>query len=243
MFVTEVQALRPDFLLSFQAAQLLRPPLIATAALAALNLHYGPLPRYRGVAPIAWAIINGEIETGVSLHYIEPGIDSGAVVAAAKVPIDPDDSGRTLYDKCTAAAIELFRQSWPTVRLGAIQSRLQPPDEALYYNRYAIDFTRRTIRWGADARTMANWIRAFIFPPFQFPIAKLGGTELEVGSVSWDRLAHAARPATILAIESDEIVVAAPGGRLRLGKLRHGSTVVAAPRFSGLGLVVGAVFD
>jgi UDP-4-amino-4-deoxy-L-arabinose formyltransferase/UDP-glucuronic acid dehydrogenase (UDP-4-keto-hexauronic acid decarboxylating) len=239
-FVSEVEALGPDFILSFQAAQILRPPLIATGSMGALNLHFGPLPRYRGVAPVAWAIINGEVETGVTLHRIEPGIDSGAVVASLTVPIGPDDTGRSLYDKCTTAGIRLFTDSWPRIRLGDFQPRAQSPDEALYYNRYSIDFSQRTVRWDADAKATANWVRAFIFPPFQYPVVHAGTNAIEVGAVSWDRGPHAGRPGSILAIEDEAILVAAPGGRVRLGQLRHDAELLRPEDFERLGLTVGA---
>ena len=85
--IDAVSATNPDFLLSFQAGQILRRALLSVPILGAWNVHFGSLPRYRGVAPIAWAIINGERATGVTLHRIDPGVDSGAILATAEVPI------------------------------------------------------------------------------------------------------------------------------------------------------------
>ena len=168
-FVAEIAALRPDFLLSFQAAQLLKAPLLETPIMGALNLHFGPLPRYRGVAPIAWAIINGEAATGVTLHHINVGVDNGPIISSKAVPIRPEDTGRTVYDRCSEAGIELFRESWPHVRLETPAGRPQSREDALYYNRYSIDFSQRSVSWRGDCESIANWMRAFIFPPFQFP--------------------------------------------------------------------------
>jgi len=108
--VARLAAVRPELTFSFQYAQILRPPVIALAEVATLNLHYGPLPRYRGVAPIAWALINGESATGVTLHHVDPGVDSGGSVCAASVPSARDDTGRSLYDKCTDATICPFTE-------------------------------------------------------------------------------------------------------------------------------------
>lgn len=243
-FVAEVDALRADFLLSFQAAQILRSPLIATARVATLNLHFGPLPRYRGVAPIAWAMINGEAATGVTMHHINPGVDSGELIQSRHVPIEDTDTGRTLYDKCTAAAVGLFGDMWPQLRQGTIHGTPQADADVLYYNRHSIDFSRREVSWRADARTIFNWVRAFIFPPFQYPLVRLNGAELEIGSVRWDRRPHRGRPGEILAAEGEGgLVVAAPGGRLIVGGLRIGGQPAGAAALAAAGFTAGAVLD
>lgn len=239
-FVAEIAETRPDFILSFQAAQLMKAALIAVPAIAALNLHFGPLPRYRGVAPIAWALINGEAATGVTLHHIEVGIDSGPIISSNSVPIRAEDTGRTMYDRCSEAGVELFRQSWPGVRRETPPGTPQAESEALYYNRHSIDFSRRTVAWQGDAEAIANWVRAFIFPPFQFPVVNLGSFQLEISSVRWDRLPHRGRPGEILAVADDAITVAAPGGRLRL-RPRHDGADVRPSQFARLGIAVGAV--
>jgi methionyl-tRNA formyltransferase len=241
-FIAELAETRPDFLLSFQAAQLMKAALLATPAMGALNLHLGPLPRYRGVAPIAWAVINGETVTGVTLHRIEVGIDSGPVIASKRVPIREEDTGRTTYDKCSEAGVELFRESWPMVRRETPQGVPQAEDEALYYNRHSIDFSQRTVAWQGDAEAIANWVRAFIFPPFQFPVVNLGSLQFEIASVRWDRLPHRGRPGEILAFSDDGITVAAPGGRLTV-RPRHDGAELQSSQFPRLGIAVGEVLS
>lgn len=240
--VAEIAETRPDFLLSFQAAQLLKAALLAVPAMAALNLHFGPLPRYRGVAPIAWALINGEAETGVTLHHIKVGVDNGPIISSQSVPILAEDTGRTLYDKCSEAAVELFRESWPRVRRETPPGAPQSEREALYYNRHSIDFSRRNVAWEGDCEAIANRARALIFPPFQFPVVNIGPSQLEIGSVRWDRLPHRGRPGEILAMSDGGIIVAAPGGRLTL-RLRDAGADVGPSQFVRLGLAVGAVLS
>lgn len=240
--VAEIAEARPDFLLSFQAAQLMKAALLAIPAIAALNLHFGPLPRYRGVAPIAWALINGEAETAVTLHHMRVGVDNGPIIRSQRVPILPEDTGRSLYDKCSAAGVELFRASWPAIRLETPPGAPQSEPEALYYNRHSIDFSRRTVTWEGDCEAIANRTRALIFPPFQFPVVTIGPAQVEVGSVQWDRRSHRGRPGEILATSRDGITVAAPGGRLMV-RLRQGGTDADPSQFAHLGLVVGAVLS
>jgi methionyl-tRNA formyltransferase len=241
-FVEVVRGLAPDFLVSLQAAQILREPLIGSARTAAVNLHLAPLPRYRGVAPIAWAIINGERETGVTLHHIDPGIDSGDIIASTPVAIADDDTGRTVYEKCTDAGIELFERTWPSMRATASVPRTpQDPSVALYYNRHSIDFRARRMRWSTDAHRLADWVRAFIFPPFQYPTITLDDVDFEVTGVTWDREPHRGRPGQILEVSGDRVIVAAPGGRLTLGPLRRGDQDLAADVLGAEGFAPGVV--
>lgn len=241
-FVTQLAQLRPDFLLSFQAAPILRAPLIATARIAALNLHYGPLPRYRGVSPIAWALLNGEQAHGVTLHVIEPGIDSGPIVDGRSVSIDPGDTGRSLYDRCVEAGIALFREAWPVVReQERIEARPQDDDASLYYNRWALDFSDRRIRWTDDCVLVANRIRALIFPPFQYPeFATESGGECRVGAVAWDRQPHRGRPGEVLAVAGDVVTVAAPGGRILLREVAVDQSVLTGEGLLAVGVVPGS---
>ncbi len=220
-FVDQVAALAADHLLSFQAGPILRAPLIATARIAALNLHYGPLPRYRGVAPIGWAILNGEAAHGVTLHHIDPGVDSGPLVRSLSVPIEPTDTGRSLYDRCVAAGIELFAMAWPELRLlDVVPGTPQEAATALYYNRWAIDFRERRVRWDDDCERIANRMRAFIFPPFQYPEVVLRDHVFEVSAIAWDREPHRGHPGEILSLDDGHPVVGAPGGRITFREVR-----------------------
>lgn len=230
-FVEQVTALAADHLLSFQAGPILRAPLIATARIAALNLHYGPLPRYRGVAPIGWAILNGETAHGVTLHHIDPGVDSGPLVRGLSVPIEPTDTGRTLYDRCVAAGVELFATAWPELRLlEAVPGTPQDATAALYYNRWAIDFRQRRVRWDDDCERIANRMRAFIFPPFQFPEIAVGDRLFEVSAMAWDREPHRGHPGEVVALDDGCPVVGAPGGRITLREVRlDGEPVTGHP--------------
>lgn len=241
--IDAVSATNPEFLLSFQAGQILRRALLSVPILGAWNVHFGSLPRYRGVAPIAWAIINGERATGVTLHRIDPGVDSGAILAMAEVPIAREDTGRSLYEKCTDAGIQLFGEWWPRLRTGAVETRLQESAEALYYNRHSIDFSLRAISWRSDCEAIANHARALIFPPFQYPIIRLGSQELEIRRFSWDRQPHRGRPGEILATEPPTIIVGAPGGRILLEELASDGQVVLTPDHARLGLVAGAILS
>ncbi len=90
--VQKIKELDPDFIFSFQYDFILKKPILRIPRRAGINLHFGPLPRYRGVSTITWQIMNGEEETGVTLHYIDSGIDSGDIIAVDRFNIDPQDT-------------------------------------------------------------------------------------------------------------------------------------------------------
>ena len=99
-----LRALAPDFLFSFYYRRMLSPALLAIPARGALNMHGSLLPKYRGRAPVNWAVLHGERETGASLHYMAAKPDAGDLVAQTAVPILPDDTAREVFDKVTVAA-------------------------------------------------------------------------------------------------------------------------------------------
>ena len=179
----------------------------------------------------------------MTLHRIDPGVDSGAILATAEVPIAREDTGRSLYEKCTDAGIQLFGEWWPRLRIGAIETRPQESAEALYYNRHSIDFSLRAISWRSDCEAIANHARALIFPPFQYPIIRVGSQELEIRRFRWDRQPHRGRPGEILAAEPPTIIVGAPGGRILLEELASDGQVVLARDHARLGLVAGAILS
>lgn len=126
----------PDFYLS-----VLWPEIITPDALAAhrwLNLHPAPLPEYRGCNSYAHAIINGETEYGVTLHYMDAGVDTGPIIASPRFPIRPDDTGRALHDRAQLEALVMFIDLWPMLCEGLPPATTQPA-EGRYYRRDSLE--------------------------------------------------------------------------------------------------------
>ena len=100
----QVQAIEPDFLFSFYYRHMLPAPLLAAARHGAYNVHGSLLPRYRGRVPVNWAVLNGERETGATLHEMVVRPDAGGIVDQMAVPILPDDTAQDVFRKVTVAA-------------------------------------------------------------------------------------------------------------------------------------------
>jgi len=155
--------LRPDFIFSFYYRSLLSPATLALASRGALNMHGSLLPQYRGRAPVNWAILNGEIRTGATLHYMVARADAGDIVDQMAVPILNDDDARTVMAKVTLAAEIVLTRSLPQLIEGVAPRVPQRLNEGRYFGRRGPEDGR--IDWRGNARTIHNLIRA-VAPPF-----------------------------------------------------------------------------
>ena len=154
--------LSPDFLISAWYRQLLKQQALATASRGGLNLHGSLLPRYRGRAPVNWVLVNGETETGMTLHYMVPRADAGDVVGQVRVPISEGDTALSLYHRLAAATVEVLRGTWPAVASGQAARMPQDESQATYVGRR----TPRDglFRWDWPARRIHNLVRAVTHP-------------------------------------------------------------------------------
>jgi len=207
-------------LVSIQYDQILRGPLLRGLGCPCLNLHFSLLPRHRGAAPIAWAILSGDAEAGATLHHMEEAIDAGDIVAQRTVEIGPETSARELYERVCAAASGLFADSYPFEAALLAARRPQPDRDRPARRSGDLDFSQRRVDFAREARELQRWLRAWIFPPFQLPETRFAGRRVAIGRVGGSvGDARGAAPGTVLAREDGALCVAAAGGSLRLAAL------------------------
>jgi methionyl-tRNA formyltransferase len=154
---------RPDFLFSFYYRRMLSPALLEHARRGALNMHGSLLPKYRGRAPVNWAILNGECETGATLHYMTAQADAGDIVDQLAVPILRDDDARQVMGKVTTAAEIVLARSLPALLAGAAPRRPQNLKEGAYFGARTPEDSR--IDWSLPAERIHDLVRA-VAPPF-----------------------------------------------------------------------------
>ena len=118
-----VSELKPDFIFSFYYRAMLGAPLLRAARSGALNIHGSLLPKFRGRAPVNWAILKGERETGATLHYMVERADAGDIVDQLAVPILEDDEAREVFAKVTVAAESILARSLPALIPGRAPRR------------------------------------------------------------------------------------------------------------------------
>lgn len=162
-----MKALRPDLGLSALFDYILKEEFLALFPLGCLNLHPALLPYNRGQYPNVWSIIEGT-PSGVTLHYIDPGIDTGDVVAQKEVPFEPTDTGESLYRRLEQASIDLFREVWPMVIARKVQRTPQMREVGTYHQTRDVDaIDKIDLDRQYTARHLINILRARTFPPYR----------------------------------------------------------------------------
>jgi len=162
----KIKALNPDIILTICWGFLLKPELIELPPLGCINMHMAYLPFNRGKNPNVWPIIDGT-PAGVTLHYIDAGIDTGDIIAQVNVSVESIDTGQTVYQKIINESVSLFKTAWPKIRSGSAERTPQDNYQATF--RYArdlkilgaIDLNKRYL-----AMDLINILRARTFPPF-----------------------------------------------------------------------------
>ena len=160
--VEKIKALAPDFFFSFYYRHMLHEPLLAIPRQGAFNMHGSLLPKYRGRAPVNWAIIHGETETGATLHLMNAKPDNGAVVDQVAVPILINDTAIDVFRKVTDAAENCLQRALPGLLSGHYP--LKPQNLALgsYFGGRSADDGR--IQPGLTALQIHNLVRAVSHP-------------------------------------------------------------------------------
>jgi methionyl-tRNA formyltransferase len=214
--------------------------LLAIPRLGCINVHASLLPKYRGAAPINWAIANGETETGITIMQMDAGMDTGAMLARRAVEIGPAETAPELSERLARVGAELLGETLPRVERGEIQAVAQDDSRATY----APILKRETglIDWSMAARDIANRVRAFQPWPGTYTIFR--GSRLilwrarEVPATGLEK----AGPATITAIEKSGMTIACAGPTaLQIEEIQvEGKRRVAARDFAnGMRLAVG----
>ena len=207
--VARVAAARPDFLFSFYYRAILKAPLLALPSRGALNMHGSLLPKYRGRVPVNWAIIQGEIETGATLHYMTTKPDDGDIVAQTAVPILPDDTAKDVFDKVTVAAEMTLYEALPGLVAGTAPRRPQDASRASYFGARKPE--DGVIDWSKSAAEIHNLVRA-VAPPY--PGARTFVNSRPARILRTHVIDATAEPgsAPSLSVEADRIVARSGGG-------------------------------
>lgn len=157
-----IHRIAPDYLFSFYYRSMINKEILEIPKKGALNLHGSLLPRYRGRVPINWAVIQGETETGATLHYMVEKPDAGDIVAQERVSIDFDDTALDVFHKVTEAAVRIVRRSWPQLLTGTAQRTAMDLSAGSYFGgRKPAD---GLIDWGKSSLEIYNLIRGVTHP-------------------------------------------------------------------------------
>jgi methionyl-tRNA formyltransferase len=161
-FLGRLRDLAPDLLLVNSYAMILRPDVLGVPRFGAVNIHGALLPAYRGANPTEWAVINGESETGVTIHAIDAGIDTGAIIAQRTAPIRFEDTWLDVRRRVGAATEQVLAETLPSIMTGTAHLYPQADGAGRYWRRRAAADGR--FDWNQPAIDIYNLVRALVEP-------------------------------------------------------------------------------
>lgn len=240
-FLAQLRAAAPALIVVVAYGQLLPPALLAMPALGCLNVHASLLPRYRGAAPIQWAILNGDTETGVTIMKIDEGLDTGDMLTRAATPILPTDDAHSLHGRLAALGAGLLVRTIEEYVAGRIAPQPQPARHASHARKIVkddgrLDWTRPASELHRRLRAFTPWPGVFTHLPTAKPVLlKIWKAE----TVS----ASAGRPGEILQANRDGVVVRCGEDGWRILELQRegGRRLTAADFLAGHPLAPGTV--
>ena len=224
--VARLKEISPDFLLSFYYRNMIRPELLEIPRRGALNLHGSYLPKYRGRVPVNWAVINGETETGATLHYMVEKPDAGDIVDRERVEIKFTDSAFDVFTKVTDAAVTVISRTWPLLRDGVAPRIPMDLTQGSYFGgRKPAD---GQIDWTKPAVAIYNLVRG-VTHPYPGAFTHLNGKKVVIWS-AWP-VEGAGEPGHV--VSTEPLLVGTGAGLLEIRSLqREGEAETTASEFT-----------
>ena len=234
-----LRALAPDVQVVAAYGQILPPSVIDIARLGTVNVHGSLLPRYRGAAPIQWAIANGDAVTGVTTMMIDAGLDTGPILLARGTQIEPEETSPRLQERLAILGAEVLLETLDGLAAGTLEAR--PQDHSQATSAPLLRKEDSLVDWWWPASTIANRVRGF--DPWPGVITAVTGKAVRLHRVRAESAGSSIdTPGRLTAIDSGGVVVACGGGTaLRLLEVQPESRRVmpAAAFAAGARLHVG----
>lgn len=220
-FMEKLEALKPDVIIVAAFGQIIPEKILSLPEYGCLNIHASLLPKYRGAAPIQYAVIDGEKESGVTLMKMGTGLDTGDMIARAVVPLSEEETGGSLFDKLAGAGAELLIKTLPSVFDGTAVYEKQPEESPTPYAAMItkqmglLDFSRSAVELERLVRGLNPWPSAYTF---------LNGKTLKVWKAAvrgGENIAgQEPAPGTVTTVDREGIHVACGKGRLVLREVQ-----------------------
>jgi methionyl-tRNA formyltransferase len=197
--MNQLRTWAPDLIVVAAFGQILRPEVLDLPKYGCINVHGSILPRWRGAAPIQAAILAGDRETGITIMKMDPGIDTGPSLSRRYLPIDPQETGGTLFAKLAPLGAGLLMETLPKYLSGEIQPTPQPDEGATYTKMLKkeeglLDFTQPAVQLERRVRAFDPWPGAYMLyhgSPLRIEKASIASGSAEPGTT----LAYQGKPA------------------------------------------------
>jgi len=241
-----LRGLDADLLVVCDFGQILSPDTLATARLGGINLHASLLPKYRGAAPINWAIYHGEKTTGISVIHMTPQVDAGPIIAQGEIEIGPDETAPELEAKLAQIGAWFVRRALDNLEAGILEAL--PQDPSLASKAPRLKKSDGLVNWNRSAEAIRNQVRAFEPWPKTYTYWHRPGKpplQLILGPVSVTRdIPAGAPPGTVVKADKSGIIVASGDGGVVINQIQPaGRRMMSADEFvRGYHLKVGDCF-
>ena len=233
-----LRELDPELIVVAAYGKILPSEILDYPARGCINVHSSLLPKYRGAAPIHWAVLNGDSETGVTIMHMAHDLDAGDIIAQAATPIDSDETVVALHDRLAVLGAELLVNVVADIAAGTATRTPQEHGKATLAPMLSRELS--PMDWSRPARALHNQVRGLV--PWPAAVTELGGNRCKVFSASVLGATTSAAPGTILAAGKEGIQVACGEGTvLRIDELQAdgGKRMKAADYLRGHPIPVG----
>ena len=239
--VGRLRAERPDAIVVAAFGQLLSPEILALPRYGCINVHASLLPKYRGAAPIQWAVIGGEKESGVTIMQMDAGLDTGDILLQEKMALEPKETGESLYGKLSAMGGPLLVRALHEIEAGTLTPRRQADGESSYARMLRREMGQ--IRWNSGAAAIERLIRGMNSWPSAF--THLHGKLLKIWDADVTDKKSAGAPGSVVAADRDAVYVNTGDFQLALKEVQaEGKRRMSAHDFLlGCAVAVGDILE
>lgn len=213
-FVEELRALNPDVIVVIAFGQILSNDILTLPKYGCINVHASLLPKYRGAAPIQWAVIDGEEKSGVCTMKMDEGLDTGDIIDVDEITLDPKETGGSLFDKLAKLGGELILKTLQNLEFGKATFIKQDDSKSTYAKKMTkelghIDFTKDAVSIERLIRGLDPWPSAFTY---------LDGKVMKI----WDAdvVEQSGEPGTVISEDKDSFVIATGDKALKVNELQ-----------------------
>lgn len=205
--LAQIRELAPELIVVAAYGRILPDEILNYPIRGCVNVHSSLLPRYRGAAPINWAILNGDRETGVTIMHMAAALDAGDIISQEKTPIDPDETVESLHDRLAALGAELLVETVRKIEEGT--ACRTPQDAAQVTCAPMLSRELSPMNWNKPARVLHNQVRGLI--PWPAAAAELGGVRCKVFATAVCGESTSAAPGTVVQADKKGLKIACGG--------------------------------
>lgn len=216
-FTENLRRLAPDVIVVAAFGQIITKEILEIPRYGCINVHASLLPAYRGAAPIQWAVINGEKESGVTIMQMDEGLDTGDMIDKVVVPLAEDETGGSLFDKLSQAGARLCVKVLKDLEEGKAVREKQPEKSTTAYASM-ISKKMGEVNWNESAKSIEQLIRGL--NPWPSAYTKLQGKTLKLWQAQVEEQEEEGRPGEILRVEKDAFYVKTGKGLLKIKEVQ-----------------------